>query len=129
MSGGPSVTAEAHAYVPEPTTSPPPGRPPPTVPPIMVQLPQVGNVDHSALGDLRRLVVDAHGDADRIRAEVDGYTSGEPIQIPSDEIDSCSGVGFAAGASVSQALGRADIRLRVHECRQCDRRSDRPDRL
>jgi len=109
VSGGPSVTAEAHAHVPEPTTSPPPDQPPPTVPPIMVQLPRVGNVDHSTLEDLRRLVVDADGDGDRIRAEVEGYASGSLVWTPSDEIDSCSGIGFAAGASVSQALGRADI--------------------
>lgn len=109
VSGGPSVTAAASGYLPQPTIPPPPEGSPPSVPPTLVELPQFDNVDHSTLEELRKLVVDAGGDAGRIGSQVGRYASGTSTRMPQDEIDGCSGVGFAAGASASGALGQADI--------------------
>jgi hypothetical protein len=74
-----------------------------------VQLPHIGIVDHGVLEDLRTLVIDASGDGDRVRADAVEYASGNLVDVPMADIDACSGVGFAAGASSSQPLAVSDV--------------------
>jgi len=104
---GPAVTVEAHTRIPERTYAPPPTGTVATAPPV--QLPHIGIVDHGVLDDLRTLVIDASGDGDRVRADAVEYASGNLVDVPMADIDACSGVGFAAGASSSQPLAVSDV--------------------
>jgi len=104
---GPAVTAEAHTRIPERTYAPPPTGTVATAPPV--QLPHIGILDHGVLEDLRTLVIHASGDGDRVRADAVEYTSGNLVDVPMADIDACSGVGFAAGASSSQPLVVSDV--------------------
>jgi len=104
---GPTVTEEAHTRIPERTYAPPPTGTVATAPPV--QLPHIGIVDHGVLEDLRTLVIDASGDGDRVRADAVEYASGNLVDVPMADIDACSGVGFAAGASSSQPLAVSDV--------------------
>lgn len=108
VEAGPTVTEDAHTRIPQLTesTSPPRGTSV-TQPPV--QLPPIDSLDHTVLEDLRTLALGGNGDGDRIRADAIAYASGKLIDVPTEDIDSCSGVGFSAGASTSQPLAVSTI--------------------
>ena len=106
---GPVVTDDAYRRVPEPTIPTSPHAPVETVPETLVSLPRLGAVDGSDLQEFRDLAVAAGSDADRILAKMSDLADGQTAPVSMREIDGCSGVGFAAGASSSQPLGQAEI--------------------
>lgn len=110
---GPTVSAEAAAFVPEPPAVWPPGSDQPEepipAPVVTTMLPDLGVADQPLLEQLHAVATEARGDGDRILLEVAQLGSGETMTVSQDDIDGCSGVGFAAGAISSQALGHAIV--------------------
>lgn len=104
---GPPVTADAYRRVPEPTVPPPRAVTGETAPEIFTSVARLGAVDVSDLQQLRDLV--AGLDAARVAAEMADRAGGQTIPVSMGEIDACSGVGFAAGAISSQALGKGEF--------------------
>jgi hypothetical protein len=110
---GPTVTSEASAYVPEPPVVWPPGSDQPSepvpVPDVSISLPGLGTADQPLLEEIQDIVTRERGDGDRILSAVTRLGPGDVVSVSQGDIDGCSGVGFAAGAKTSQALGQGTV--------------------
>lgn len=104
---GPLVAADAYQRVPEPTIPPPRAVTDETALERFTSLPRLGSVDASDLQEFRDLV--AGSDAAGVAADMAKLAGGLTVSVPMGEIDACSGVGFAAGARSSQALGKGEF--------------------
>jgi hypothetical protein len=110
---GPTVTSEASVYVPEPPVVWPPGSDQPSeqtpASDLTVILPDLGAADQLLLEDIQEIVAEGEGDGDRILSAVTRLGPGDVVAASQDDIDGCSGVGYAAGATSSQALAQAMV--------------------
>jgi hypothetical protein len=110
---GPTVTSKASAYVPEPPVVWPPGSDqasePIPAPDLAINLPSLGAADQRLLEEVQDIVVEGGGNRDRILSAVTQLGPGDMVTVSQDDIDGCSGVGYAAGATSSQALAQATV--------------------
>ena len=110
---GLTVTSEASVYVPEPPVVWPPGSDQPSepipAPDLTINLPDLGAADQPLLEDLQAIVAEGEGDGDRILGAVIRLGPGDMITVSLDDIEGCSGVGYAAGATSSQPLAKSTV--------------------
>jgi hypothetical protein len=67
----------------------------------------LGPVSQETWAGLRRIVMDAADDGQKVLDGVAVLSVGPPVDVPTAELDAISGIGVTAGASTSQPIGVA----------------------